>query len=106
MALREFRDSSGTDWKVWDTTPERLQASPVSDRALGELRAGWITFSSVLGRRRLAPVPPDWANKSARELEALCEAAAPTRRHSGELDTPVSSHEAVDQAIPRRRATE
>ena len=104
MALREFQDSSGIEWKVWDTTPERMHASPASDRALGELRSGWITFSSILGRRRLAPVPDGWANLPSHELEKLCDRAVPTRRSSGESDTPTGGLEAVDRNFPRRRA--
>lgn len=105
VALREFQDSSGIEWKVWDTTPERMHASPASDRALGELRSGWITFSSILGRRRLAPVPAGWANLPSQELEKLCERAVPTKRHSGEV-TPADELQAVNPNIPPRRATD
>ena len=106
MPLREFRDSSGIEWKVWDTTPDRMHASPASERGLGDLRGGWITFSSILGRRRLAPVPTGWANLADRELERLCEQAVPTRRQSGEADTPTGDLEAVNPALPRPRVTE
>ena len=106
VPLREFRDSSGIEWKVWDTTPERMHASPASERGLGDLRGGWITFSSILGRRRLAPVPADWANLPERELEKLCHQAVPTRRQSGEADTPTADLEAVNPAATRRRPTE
>ena len=106
MALREFQDRSGIEWKVWDTTPERMHASPASDRALGDLRGGWITFSSILGRRRLAPVPAGWENLPSRELERLCERAIPTKRQSGEVDTPTGDLEAVNPDIPRRRPNE
>ena len=104
VALREFQDSSGIEWKVWDTIPERMHASPASDRALGELRSGWITFSSILGRRRLAPVPDGWSNLPSRELERLCDRAIPTRRSSGEADTPSGDLEAVNPNLPPRRA--
>ena len=106
MPLREFRDSSGIEWKVWDTTPDRMQASPASDRGLGDLRGGWITFSSILGRRRLAPVPAGWETLATVELERLCDQAVPTRRQSGEVDTPTGDLEAVNPALPRRRAIE
>lgn len=106
MALREFRDSNGIDWKVWDTVPERMHASPASDRGLGELRAGWITFSSMLGRRRLAPVPTGWATMPAAELERLCDLATPTRRQPGEADTPAGEMQALDSRLPPGRAKE
>ena len=104
MALREFQDSSGIEWKVWDTVPERMHASPTSDRALGELRGGWITFSSILGRRRLAPVPDGWANLPSAELERLCDRAVPTKRQSGDADTPTGDLEAINPNQPPRRA--
>ena len=104
MALREFQDSNGIEWKVWDTIPERMHASPASDRGLGDLRGGWITFSSMLGRRRLAPYPANWASLPAAELERLCDMAIPTRRQSGEADTPTGDMQAVDPHLPSRRS--
>lgn len=106
MALREFRDSNGIEWKVWETVPERMHASPASERALGELRGGWITFSSMLGRRRLAPVPPGWATLPAAELERLCDQAIPTRRQPGEADTPAGEMQALDSRLPPRGTSE
>jgi hypothetical protein len=54
MAIREFADSKGVSWRVWNTTPSR--AAMYAD----ELREGWLTFESGTELRRLAPIPGSW----------------------------------------------
>ena len=69
MAVREFTDSAGMDWRVWDTIP-------LEGRLLRpELREGWLTFESTLGRFRLAPVPDGWERAPTAKLELLCRLA-------------------------------
>lgn len=75
MGYREFVDSLGTLWKVWNTVPLAgavLQA---------EWKDGWLTFESMAAcLRRLAPVPENWEQLSAEQLERLCAQAAEVRR--------------------------
>ncbi|HET6229648.1 MAG TPA: hypothetical protein VFE05_06160 [Longimicrobiaceae bacterium] len=95
MALREFKDSTGTDWLAWDVPPlrrypqaresadRRVQPTPgftperrVSPdrrvrRATG-LESGWVCFQSAAEKRRLVPPPRGWDAYSDRELEGLC----------------------------------
>ena len=86
MALREFVDSAGEVWRVWDTVP--LTTSGLT----GDYRGGWLTFDNGLDRRRLAPVPLDWVLMSDERLRLLLRVAlrrerAETRdaeRRSGE----------------------
>ena len=101
MALREFRDSRGTEWLAWDVAPVRTFASTRSGterrttptpnyhperrvirdrrrRPLGlQLERGWVCFQSPQEKRRLAPPPPDWDRAPAEALEALLGAAEP-----------------------------
>ncbi|HET7230021.1 MAG TPA: hypothetical protein VFJ16_08475 [Longimicrobium sp.] len=103
MALREFRDSGGNEWLVWDVPPARSYAparsgqdrrvSPTPgfaperrmarDRrrrgASAGLERGWVCFQCESEKRRLAPPPADWQTAPDEELEALCRAAAPAR---------------------------
>lgn len=96
MALREFRDSRGTEWTAWDVPPRRVFTSPrngterrqrvipgytperrqARDRRRRithpELQAGWVCFTSASEKRRLYPPPPGWHAASDEELEALC----------------------------------
>lgn len=96
MAHREFRDERGRLWEVWDVIPERRDRRSGTDRRktaretfdrrklrilsaviTGDLAKGWLVFSSVLERRRYAPVPTDWINASAADLGLWCQAAKP-----------------------------
>ncbi|HEY2376746.1 MAG TPA: hypothetical protein VGH98_12285 [Gemmatimonadaceae bacterium] len=81
MGYREFVDSLGIVWKVWNNVP-------LAGAALrGEMRNGWLTFESMTGcLRRLAPVPDHWELLSAEQLEPLCSRASEVRRSSGSGD--------------------
>jgi hypothetical protein len=79
MPLREFTDTTGATWRVWDTRPTgtRLAVRP-------EFTGGWLTFEVGTGtadvtRRRLAPVPAGWSELPDLELRRLCRDAHPER---------------------------
>ena len=67
MALRNFTDSHGVEWTVWDTV--RTTDAPVRET----LTEGWLTFEAPATgeKRRLAPVPLYWANAPDDEMERL-----------------------------------
>ncbi len=44
---------------------------PVADR----FREGWLCFETDGEKRRLAPIPPDWATADLEQLLVLCQAA-------------------------------
>jgi len=74
MAFREFVDSLGTSWKVWNNVPL------ASAMLTGEMKHGWLTFESMTHCvRRLAPVPADWERLSTEQLEQLCARAVQVR---------------------------
>lgn len=94
MAHRSFCDSRGRMWEVWEVHPEnwerrfggerRRAPRPAADRRQvaerrpsvpNELRDGWLAFASPTERRRLAPIPPNWATLSDAELQRLVDAA-------------------------------
>ncbi len=82
MALREFRDRSGVEWRVWAVTPASMHPATASELFLGEYQEGWLTFESANARRRLARFPADWDQLSNAQLEALGASArdAPFKR--------------------------
>jgi hypothetical protein len=104
MALREFRDSRGTEWIAWDVPPARevthtrsgadRRTTPTPDyrperRVIRDrrrmhvgagLERGWVCFQSPEEKRRLAPPPPDWDRAAADALEALLAEAEPIAR--------------------------
>lgn len=89
MAHRQFTDSAGQTWDVWDvhpTTASRALAqlyphqspeaeSPCHPVAPG-LADGWLCFGLGAERRRLAPVPARWEELPPPELERLRDCAA------------------------------
>ena len=100
MPLREFTDTTGRVWQAWNTVPgnpheavmfatsARLLAE--SDRRVtGEYRntpgghvspgleQGWLTFQAGEDKRRLSPIPTDWATATDAELARYLERAAP-----------------------------
>jgi hypothetical protein len=92
MGYREFMDSLGMMWKVWNTVP--LAGAVLH----GELKEGWLTFESMGSRlRRLAPVPSDWEQLSTEQLEQLCAQASEVRRA-----TPVTTPLAPNDKAPVR----
>ena len=109
MAHRQFTDSAGQTWDVWDvhpTTASRTLAqlyphqppeaeTPCHAVAPG-LADGWLCFGLGTDRRRLVPVPADWEALSPSELERLRDCAARVRR-PGERSRP-----AVEEARQAR----
>ncbi|GAC1648436.1 MAG: hypothetical protein NVS4B3_04000 [Gemmatimonadaceae bacterium] len=82
MAHRVFADAGGVEWTVWNVYPSwaerravgsapppevsgerrRFDAAEPIRRADHDLARGWLAFESVLGRRRLVPIPEGWDN--------------------------------------------
>src|SRR5690348_8427374 len=85
MSLRTFTDSNGQQWEAYDVVP-RAEERRRYDRRSGETKveivedrrdtdrrvtvgrsehitakAGWLCFESNDERRRLTPIPEDWA---------------------------------------------
>jgi len=99
MPQRQFIDSEGQAWTVWDVVPSRVAqdldaawlARHEPDRAVGTPAArsraslpdrfagGWLCFERAGQKRRLAPVPTGWHRFSSLELQALCDRAPQVR---------------------------
>lgn len=92
MAVREFRDDDGRDWRAWAITPESIEPVTRGEDYLADcFVTGWIVFETMDGRekRRLCPWPMRWANMTDDELRALLHRAEIipqldlTARHTG-----------------------
>lgn len=105
MGYRSFKDSAGVEWDAWDVVPQlaerrvedrrqvrqrmqfgdrrRLERRVVMSRravmAPG-LTAGWLCFEGATEKRRLSPIPNDWARCAEAQLEEYCRKAKPARR--------------------------
>jgi hypothetical protein len=85
MALREFRDEAGREWRAWDITAEQLHPSTRAENHMQGVLEGWLVFESADGsaKARLYPIPPSWRTASHDDLRDLLQRAEPTRE-SGE----------------------
>ena len=102
--LREFKDTNGTEWLVWDVYPDQREAS-ASDPAMfphRELSEGWLCFESPSEKRRLAPIPRGWQEWSADRLATLLITAGYISR-PGTRVTPGGSTVHDDEVPPSRR---
>jgi hypothetical protein len=85
MAVREFTDSSGREWRLWDVTPDELNPRTKDEAFLAQLYyTGWIVFETKAGdeKRRLNPIPRAWHELPDHDLEGLLHKAeiVPKRR--------------------------
>jgi hypothetical protein len=87
MASREFTDSEGVVWRVWDVTPAHLHPITKSEEYMEPYAGGWLAFESPFEKRRLvAPYPSRWLEYDLRQLEMLVRAAQPVTKKR--KDTP------------------
>lgn len=78
MSAREFTDSKGMVWRVWDVKPTHLHPVTKSEEYMEPWAGGWLTFESEHEKRRLVqPYPARWADYDLPQLEMLCRAAEP-----------------------------
>jgi hypothetical protein len=106
MPVREFTDSDGMEWRVWDVTSEQLHPVTRMEDLL-ELAAGWLAFESATEKRRLpSPYPREWASLPLPELEALCRRAPPVVRRNGRSSGEARVVEATALVDEERRTSE
>lgn len=81
--VREFRDSTGQQWRAWPVIPGLLRTAKPR-QYLGDFQRGWICFESLdsPARRRLPCAPTRLAETKDEELERLLLEAitAPQRK--------------------------
>jgi hypothetical protein len=112
MAYRTFVDSRNTYWQSWDVRPERIERRSMdrrqssgkwdaAERRRGDRRkldqkrivleeglgSGWLVFESRSEKRRLTPIPQDWATATESQLRFLCDKAKPVPNGNGNSAT-------------------
>lgn len=81
MALINFADSSGREWRVWSIVPS-YESARDDERMTPGLQGGWLCFEGDDEKRRLSPIPSEWESADAADLERYCAEAKPVRRRS------------------------
>jgi hypothetical protein len=92
MAVREFTDSAGREWRAWDVSPDDLSPRTKDEDYLAQLyHTGWIVFETKNSddKRRLYPIPKGWNELPEAELAVLLQKAeiVPRRKLRTEKDT-------------------
>ena len=104
MAHRDFVDSVGVAWQVWEVIPQSVDRRRLRERRHAprdgqdrrkrheaRLRLsdgetdGWLVFEARDQKRRLRPIPLDWHRASIEELESMCARADPASRPTRRL---------------------
>jgi hypothetical protein len=102
VAVRDFTDSQGRNWRVWEVTPESIYPRTREEDYLAAMYiTGWLAFETRAedDKRRLFPVPTGWSDLPVAELEVLLQQAeiVPQRK----LDPQKMAGEAAAQAMQR-----
>ena len=74
MAVREFVDPEGKQWRAWDILPESIHPqTKVEDYLADCYLEGWIVFETLDGsdKRRLCPPPRGWDTLPEGEIHRL-----------------------------------
>jgi hypothetical protein len=81
MALRNFIDSHGRGWRVWNVVPDYGWGKD-EDTLTPGLAGGWLCFEHGDEKRRLSPIPDDWEEADAQAMERYLQAAAAVPRRA------------------------
>lgn len=101
--MREFTDSRGVEWRVWDVTPAHMHPITRGEDYMDKLQDGWLTFESSTEKRRLeAPYPAEWPTFPLPSLKELCSRASPVLRRRAKSQS--GEHRAVSAAKIERTA--
>ena len=107
MALREFKDDTGREWRVWDVRTESIHPATLAEDYMRDYIDGWLAFEAVdaQAKCRLSPIPLRWEHAGREELLVWLQRAEPVRgdRSSGPQAS-VSAAAAGSSGRPRGSA--
>lgn len=85
MAVRTFESPDGIAWTAWEVIPGQVSEfrSTYGSHLPRQMAEGWLCFDCGSEKRRLYPLPPNWADRTEAELWFLCRAAEPVRARAG-----------------------
>jgi hypothetical protein len=80
MAVREFVDERGVEWRAWNITPESIHpVTRAEDYLVDCFQLGWLVFETTDAdqKRRLCPFPSRWDECTDTEMRELLSRAEP-----------------------------
>lgn len=85
MAVRTFESPDGITWTAWEVIPGQVSEfrSTYGSHLPRQMAEGWLCFDCGMEKRRLYPLPSNWAERTEAELWFLCRAAEPVRARAG-----------------------
>ena len=85
MALRDFTDPAGREWRVWDVSAEAIHPATRGEDYMRNYLGGWLAFESADGaaKCRLTPIPAEWTSADVAQLVAWLHEADPVRGERG-----------------------
>ncbi|MEO5568374.1 MAG: hypothetical protein ABIR92_07765, partial [Gemmatimonadaceae bacterium] len=78
MAVREFQNTDGKEWRAWEIRPEAIHPVTRAEDYLSDcVVVGWLVFETKSGdeKRRLCPYPKAWVRGSDDQLAKLLKAS-------------------------------
>ena len=81
MALREFNDDAGREWRVWDVRTENIHPATLAEDYMRDYIDGWLAFEAIDGEAkcRLSPIPMKWESAGREQLITWLRRAEPVR---------------------------
>jgi hypothetical protein len=101
MALREFADNAGREWRVWDVRTENIHPATRAEDFMRDYIDGWLAFEAVDGQAkcRLSPIPVKWQLAEREQLLLWLQRAEPVRvDRTSAPQISVSPNEAATEA--------
>jgi len=77
--MRTITDAAGVEWTVFEVRRDG-QTTDQWSYLPEEFEDGWLCFESQFSKRRLTPVPADWASYDHERLVSMLHEATPVRR--------------------------
>lgn len=97
--MKIFRDSSDTDWTVFEVCRQVTGKADSSYLPSG-FNDGWLCFESATAKRRLVRYPERWREFSETQLEQLLSQAAPAPRMSLRLGEDLGDSSSAPDVLP------
>jgi hypothetical protein len=92
--LREFSDTAGKDWRVWEVRPGASGRGTNPERYLGPYVNGWLAFECLQdeARKRLPNHPVDWFGMADADLDKLLPQAVEVPKRKPKTGDDVVAH--------------